>query len=81
MSAPPTFIGDMISNLMYKVQSDPGVANVGKGIGIIYDLADNVPPTLAQNMPHYTAAPIQAQQQAPPPIPAMTPGSMPTPGG
>jgi hypothetical protein len=77
MSAPPNTFANLLGHLLYQFHADPQTAKIGKGLGIIFDLARNAPAGLVQNIPYYDAS----AQPATIPVPPPTPGSMPNPGG
>lgn len=53
MPAPPNHLAQLLGNLLYKVQQDPDVAKLGKGVGFAFDLARNAPVGLTSNIAHY----------------------------
>jgi len=53
VAATPNSLANLLGNLLYKIQGDPATAQLGKGAGMIFDLAANAPVGLAQNVPHY----------------------------
>lgn len=77
MSASPSTFANLIGSFLYQIHSDPQTAKIGKGLGLIFDLARNTPAGLVQNVPYYDATP----QPNVVPVPTATPGSLPNPGG
>lgn len=53
MAAAPNTLANLLGNLMYKIQGNPQLAQLGKGVGLVHDLAVNAPLGLSQNVPHY----------------------------
>lgn len=53
MPAPPNHLAQLLGSLLYKVQADPSAQQLGKGVGITFDLARNAPVGLTSNIPHY----------------------------
>lgn len=53
MPAPPNHLAQLLGNLLYKVQSEPSLRSLGKGLGLTFDLARNAPVGLTANIPHY----------------------------
>jgi hypothetical protein len=73
MSAPPGTLANLIATFLYQIHSDPQTAKIGKGLGLIFDLARGVPAELLQDVPHYTP-PNPTPPQVPPPTPGTLPG-------
>ena len=55
MPAPPNHLANLLGNLLYKVQADPQLQPLGKGLGLAFDLARNAPVALTTNVPHYVS--------------------------
>lgn len=53
MSAPPNHLANLLGSLLYKVQADPDLRQLGKGLGLAFDLARNAPVGLTTSVPHY----------------------------
>jgi len=53
MPAPPNYLANLLGNLLYKVQADPQLQPLGKGLGLAFDLARNAPVGTTANVPYY----------------------------
>jgi hypothetical protein len=59
MPAPPNHLANLLGNLLYKVQADPQLQPLGKGLGLAWDLARNAPVGLTANIPRYTSEDVR----------------------
>lgn len=55
MPAPPHSLAQLLGNLLFKVQSDPTLSQLGKGLGLSLDLARNAPRGIQTSIPHYVS--------------------------
>jgi hypothetical protein len=53
MPATPNFLAQLLGAALYKVQADPDLRQLGKGLGLSFDLARNAPVGLTSNVAHY----------------------------